>query len=311
MNKIPRSKQIRVKSPFVTRNGFLTTERKIVRSYQSEGERIYNFLQHREPDEIDMIIREMKPLAFEELIITALCDHGYAAYHGKAYTRDHGVDGWVVYNGEKHPIQIKRYNGTIPTELIKNFATLCNWYETEGLFIYTGKLTKKAYNYAGYMQMIGGTRLIDLLYREGNFYLVPEDALSEEDMNYVPLGSDSETDGNLYSVDKNMDFFSLDTYLQFLQKKGIRPHLFFVSCFSFFGVFCQMYWTLQYGFNVRYLTSFIFFLVTGLIFLIMSKSHKEDEYIILQGKQIPKKKFKKYSIATMIIMYLFLGLCEM
>ena len=85
MNKQLKKRQIIEKSPFVVRNGFFTTERQIVRNYQLEGERIYKFLQYREPDEIDMIIHEMKPLAFEELIITALCDHGYIARHGKGY----------------------------------------------------------------------------------------------------------------------------------------------------------------------------------------------------------------------------------
>ena len=288
MNKIPRSKQIKEKSPFVTRNGFRTTETKVVRSYQSEGERIYCFLQKREPDEIDLIIREMKPFAFEELIITALCDHGYAAYHGKAYTRDHGVDGWVVYNGQNHPIQIKRYNGAIPTEMIKDFAAICNRYETEGLFIYTGRLQKNAYAYTENMQMIGGTRLIDLLQREGNFYLVPEDALSEEDLNYISHTSDDQTE-NPSSEVKEMDFFSLSTYLELLKRNGFRPWLFFASCFSFFNALYQPYKTSKQGFKaISALLFSALFIVLGSTFFILSKSRKEDEYIILQQKEIYK-----------------------
>lgn len=300
MKKLPKLKELDEMKPFVARNGFLTTEREIVRSYQSKGERIYNILQKCAPLEIDMIIRKMHPLAFEELIITALCDHRYLAYHGPKYSGDHGVDGWVEYYGEKHPIQIKRYNGTVPLRMIMDFSAICDRYQTEGLFIFTGKLPKDADCYTENMQLISGPRLIELLQREGNFYLVPEDALSEEDMNYAANVNDDEIHTH---HDDDMDF--IDKTLQRLNIKELRPGFFLMSCISFYISVQEIYSFLKHGSSViQALPYFIFFLVVGLIFFIISKSRKEDDFILLKGNKIPKRKFNKYATVTVIIMYI-------
>lgn len=137
-----------------------------------EAKRLWKRIQDTPSDrEVFLLVRALPPFAFEELVVLALRKHGYRAWHGSRYTGDGGIDGWVRFGHEKHPIQDKRYSGAINPQHVRDFSRLCSGLGTIGLFIHTGTTGASSWNAAVNVRIISGRLLMDLLRKEQDFVL--------------------------------------------------------------------------------------------------------------------------------------------
>lgn len=130
-----------------------------------EAKRVYKSLQTFVSPEMRMeVMRRMDPFAFEELVVYALKKHGYRAWHGRRYTGDGGIDGYVRVNGRKCYIQDKRYRGVIKPEHVALFSIICRKDKRHGYFVHTGKTGSSAsYADSRYVSIISGERLLRLV----------------------------------------------------------------------------------------------------------------------------------------------------
>lgn len=95
----------------------------------------------------------------------------YRAWHGSRYTGDGGIDGWVRFSHEKHPIQDKRYSGAINPQHVREFSRLCCSRGVTGLFIHTGTTGNASRDAAVNVRIISGRLLIDLVRKDCPFEL--------------------------------------------------------------------------------------------------------------------------------------------
>lgn len=121
--------------------------------------------------DVFILLRAMEPFAFEELVVRSLRKHGYRAWHGSRYTGDRGIDGWVRFSHEKHPIQDKRYSGAINPQHVREFSRLCCSRGVTGLFIHTGTTGNASRDAAVNVRIISGRLLIDLVRKDCPFEL--------------------------------------------------------------------------------------------------------------------------------------------
>lgn len=121
--------------------------------------------------DVFILLRAMEPFAFEELVVRSLRKHGYRAWHGSRYTGDGGIDGWVRFSHEKHPIQDKRYSGAINPQHVREFSRLCCSRGVTGLFIHTGTTGSASRDAAVNVRIISGRLLIDLVRKDCPFEL--------------------------------------------------------------------------------------------------------------------------------------------
>lgn len=137
-----------------------------------EAKDIWRRIQKTASDrDVFILLRAMEPFAFEELVVRSLRKHGYRAWHGSRYTGDGGIDGWVRFSHEKHPIQDKRYSGAINPQHVREFSRLCCSRGVTGLFIHTGTTGNASRDAAVNVRIISGRLLIDLVRKDCPFEL--------------------------------------------------------------------------------------------------------------------------------------------
>ena len=137
-----------------------------------EAKDIWRRIQKTASDrDVFILLRAMEPFAFEELVVRSLRKHGYRAWHGSRYTGDGGIDGWVRFGHEKHPIQDKRYSGAINPQHVREFSRLCCSRGVTGLFIHTGTTGNASRDAAVNVRIISGRLLIDLVRKDCPFEL--------------------------------------------------------------------------------------------------------------------------------------------
>ena len=116
-------------------------------------------------------LRKIDPLAFEELILTALEDDNVRVRRNLRYTGDGGVDGELMYAGQRVLIQAKRYSAHIQRAHVAAFASLCATHGALGLFVHTGRTgdgSRGAITEAGgRIVIVSGHRLVEFLTRAG------------------------------------------------------------------------------------------------------------------------------------------------
>lgn len=137
-----------------------------------EAKDIWRRIQKTASDrDVFILLRAMEPFAFEELVVRSLRKHGYRAWHGSRYTGDGGIDGWVRFGHEKHPIQDKRYSGAINPHHVREFSRLCCSRGVTGLFIHTGMTGNASRDAAVNVRIISGRLLLDLVRKDCPFEL--------------------------------------------------------------------------------------------------------------------------------------------
>lgn len=116
-------------------------------------------------------LRKIDPLAFEELILTAIEDDNVRVSRNLRYSGDGGVDGELTFRGQRVLIQAKRYTGHIQRAHVHAFASVCAAHSALGLFLHTGRTgegSRGAITEAGgRIVIVSGHRLIDFLTRAG------------------------------------------------------------------------------------------------------------------------------------------------
>lgn len=115
-------------------------------------------------------LRRINPYVFEELLLLAYEKKGFRVIRNRRYSGDGGVDGWVIVNRKRIPVQAKRYSGHIKREHVEAFSSLIQKKKAPyGLFIHTGRTGKGS---TGQMftnvQIVSGERLLDLFKEEDN-----------------------------------------------------------------------------------------------------------------------------------------------
>lgn len=116
-------------------------------------------------------LRKIDPLAFEELILTAVEDDNVRIIRNLRYTGDGGVDGELNHRGQRVLIQAKRYSAHIQRAHVAAFASLCATHGAFGLFVHTGRTgegSRGAITEAGgRIVIVSGHRLIEFLTQSG------------------------------------------------------------------------------------------------------------------------------------------------
>jgi len=117
------------------------------------------------PQEQITHLRGVNPFVFEEMILTALRQHGYPIKRNKRYSGDGGIDGQVIIEGYCYLIQAKRYANHINPAHVQSFVRLCQRRGKRGLFVHTGKTGKKSVRIAQFseIEIIGGDKLLNML----------------------------------------------------------------------------------------------------------------------------------------------------
>lgn len=116
-------------------------------------------------------LRKIDPLAFEELILTAVEDDNVRIIRNLRYTGDGGVDGELNHRGQRVLIQAKRYGAHIQRAHVAAFASVCGARGACGLFVHTGRTgagsrTAQA-DAGGRVLIVSGHRLIEFLTQSG------------------------------------------------------------------------------------------------------------------------------------------------
>ena len=116
-------------------------------------------------------LRKIDPLAFEELILTAIEDDNVRVRRNLRYSGDGGVDGELTHRGQRVLIQSKRYGAHIQRAHVAAFASLCATHGALGLFVHTGRTgegSRGAITEAGgRIVIVSGHRLIEFLTQSG------------------------------------------------------------------------------------------------------------------------------------------------
>ena len=110
-------------------------------------------------------LRKINPYVFEEVLLLAFEKKGYKVIRNKRYSGDGGVDGMVIIEGHRIPIQAKRYKKYIRKVHVQSFENLVMERKAPyGLFIHTGKTGKESReeNFP-HVKIISGRKLLNLL----------------------------------------------------------------------------------------------------------------------------------------------------
>lgn len=83
-------------------------------------------------------LRRCDPYVFEEILLSALQQHGIDIRRNDRYSGDGGIDGQCVIEGQHFLIQAKRYQGYINSRHVQDFVQVLKPHQG-GLFIHTGK----------------------------------------------------------------------------------------------------------------------------------------------------------------------------
>ena len=116
-------------------------------------------------------LRKIDPLAFEELILTAIEHDNIRVVRNLRYSGDGGVDGELAYGGQRVLIQAKRYSSHIQRAHVAAFASVCAAHSALGLFVHTGRTGEGSRGAAteagGRVVIVSGHRLIEFLTQSG------------------------------------------------------------------------------------------------------------------------------------------------
>ncbi|WP_083868277.1 restriction endonuclease [Dyella ginsengisoli] len=116
-------------------------------------------------------LRRIDPLAFEELILTAVEDDNVRIQRNLRYTGDGGIDGELTHRGQRVLIQAKRYSAHIQRAHVAAFASLCATHGALGLFVHTGRTGEGSRgaiaDAGGRVLIVSGHRLIEFLTQPG------------------------------------------------------------------------------------------------------------------------------------------------
>lgn len=110
-------------------------------------------------------LRKIDPFVFEELLLNFFEKKGFIIKRNTRYTGDNGIDG-IIYDTNKKPIliQAKRYSNYVNPLHIKSFENLVLTTKSPmGYFIHTGKTGKMTYKSAKNIEIISGSKLLNLL----------------------------------------------------------------------------------------------------------------------------------------------------
>lgn len=116
-------------------------------------------------------LRKIDPLAFEELILTAIEDDNVKVRRNLCYSGDGGIDGELTHRGQRVLIQAKRYSAHIQRAHVAAFASVCAAQSALGLFVHTGRTGEGSRGVAteagGHVVIVSGHRLVEFLTRAG------------------------------------------------------------------------------------------------------------------------------------------------
>lgn len=112
-------------------------------------------------------LRQVDPLVFEEVILSALEDTGLLVIRNRRYTGDGGVDGaawgpdvgWLA-------VQAKRYRGHVCREHVREFGNkIAQMHFDGGVFVHTGGSGAGIYDFLREdgIILLSGDRLVTLL----------------------------------------------------------------------------------------------------------------------------------------------------
>ena len=110
-------------------------------------------------------LRHINPYVFEELLLYAFKRKGFKVIHNTRYSGDGGIDGYVLMDGKRIPIQAKRYRDYVKGKHIASFSQVVKRKKAPfGFFIHTGRTGKAGYD-PSYetVRIISGNKLMDLL----------------------------------------------------------------------------------------------------------------------------------------------------
>lgn len=112
-------------------------------------------------------LRQVDPLVFEEVVLSALEDAGLLVLRNRCYASDGGVDGAVWWSRcGWMAVQVKRYGSYINRSHVQDFAAVivCRNFDG-GLFVHTGRSGAGVYEFlrdSGII-LVSGDRLVTLL----------------------------------------------------------------------------------------------------------------------------------------------------
>jgi len=117
-------------------------------------------------------LRQVDPLVFEEVVLSALEDAGALVLRNRRYTGDGGVDGvvWIATHGWI-AVQVKRYSGYIDVQHVLEFGQVIRrGHFAGGLLMHTGRSGKCAHEamHGSGITLLSGDRLLGLA-RERQF----------------------------------------------------------------------------------------------------------------------------------------------
>lgn len=145
--------------------------------YIRRARQIYNRINagqsHYTPAQLMLYLRTVNPYIFEELLLYAFERKGYKVIRNYRYSGDGGIDGQIIINGKRIPIQAKRYKSYIRREHVVSFARIVERRKLPfGLFIHTGRTGGATGDpSSSLVRIVSGERLVDLLYTNRTFRL--------------------------------------------------------------------------------------------------------------------------------------------
>jgi restriction system protein len=110
-------------------------------------------------------LRRMSAYAFEELLAFCFWERGFQGRTSGQYSRDGGVDGYAVVDGENVIIQAKRWQAHVCNRHITALARTAHEHGARGVFCHTGKTGRLARQMARLhrMTIISGAPLVALV----------------------------------------------------------------------------------------------------------------------------------------------------
>lgn len=137
------------------------------RRYQAKGERVRGVLSHMQPlqnpAKCFTYLRQIPPLAFEELILSELKARGHAIKRSVRYSGDGGADGEWELNGRLWLVQAKRYASSVNPDHVRAFDELCRQRGARGIFVHTGRTGPKsraAEDASRHIRIVSGSDLV-------------------------------------------------------------------------------------------------------------------------------------------------------
>lgn len=112
-------------------------------------------------------LREVDPLVFEEVVMSALEDAGFLVLRNRSYSGDGGIDGafWSPQLGW-YAVQVKRYRAHIDRQHVRDFSNAIRQRGFDGgLFVHTGRSGAGVYPVLAEvgMGLLSGQRLVELV----------------------------------------------------------------------------------------------------------------------------------------------------